>query len=278
MCCKSSSRGSRFCRVNKQPPKALQEPNKHRLIRGAETIRTRYIDGPAPLRPSSPGVRRHPCREDTCLLCAYNRTAATPRRLMASALTQEESPRYMRSHRVQFEGTGADEMQARGRAESEGMCCRCPTVHSTSRKTPFCKLPHTSLGCQGNGQQASAVTPHFLCTELSNHDRCRQCHRRRHQGAPPLPARLATPPPRTKVQPGQSEPPKRASLPTRGHLWHVRYCPSFYFRGGLFYKRIPLFPVGPNSRFTTQASGITTLQRVIMFARRRRAEIQMMYL
>lgn len=43
-------------------------------------------------------------------------------------------------------------------------------------RDPLLRTAHTSLGCQDNGQQARALTPHFLRSELSNHDRCRQCH------------------------------------------------------------------------------------------------------
>lgn len=74
-------------------------------------------------------------------------------------------------------------MGAMIRARGRRMCRLCPPMRSTRHpETPFCELPHTSLGRQDNGQQASAVTPHFLCTQLSNHDRCRQCRRRHYQG------------------------------------------------------------------------------------------------
>lgn len=72
------------CCVHKQPPKVLQESDKHHLICGAKTIRARYIDGPVPLQPSSLSVRQHPCREDTCSLCVSNHTPSVPRCLLAS--------------------------------------------------------------------------------------------------------------------------------------------------------------------------------------------------
>lgn len=80
--------------------------------------------------------------------------------------------------RMRFQATsvpvGAVSGQKGGRAKQ--CCCFFPPVHSTCHlETPFCELSHTSLGCQDNGQQASIVTPHFLCTELSNHDRCWRC-------------------------------------------------------------------------------------------------------
>ncbi len=109
-------------------------------------------------------------------------------------------------------GARADGIQAQGRGggfegESEGevmawvcvcvcvcLCvCACVCVYvcvlplpirafNMPSRDPLLRTAHTSLGCQDNGQQASAVTPHFLCTELSNHDRCRQCRRCHYQG------------------------------------------------------------------------------------------------
>lgn len=73
-----------------------------------------------------------------------------------------------------------------GRVEGMAlMVCSLPLpirAFNMPSRDPLLRTAHTSLGCQDNGQQARAVTPHFLCTELSNHDRCRQCCLRRYQG------------------------------------------------------------------------------------------------
>lgn len=87
-----------------------------------------------------------------------------------------------RADGIQARGVGGGDLKGRARAKGWRVCvcvcCLCPSVHSTCHP----ETAHASLGCQDNGQQARAVTPHFLCTELSNHDRCRQCHRRHYQG------------------------------------------------------------------------------------------------
>ena len=187
------------CCVNKQPPKALQESDKHRSICGAKTIRARYIDGAALLQPGSPSVRQHPCREDTCSLCVSNHTPAVPRCLMASrSACHRKTPgvRRMRPRpasvplgavrglgQMGYRQEGED---LKGRARAKGWCVLPLPIRAFNMpsRDPLLRTAHTSLGCQDNGQQASAVTPHFLCTELSNHDRCRQCRRRRHYQGP----------------------------------------------------------------------------------------------
>lgn len=153
------------CCVNKQPPKALQESDKHHLICGAKTIRARYIDGAAPPQPSSPSVRQHPCREDTCSLCVSNHTPAVPRCLMASrSACRRKAPgtQRMRSrpasvplgavrglgqmgyrHREQGRGGGFE-----GESEGEGMASVCvcaasahPCIQHAIQRPPFANCP-----------------------------------------------------------------------------------------------------------------------------------------
>lgn len=49
---------------------------------------------------------------------------------------------------------------------------------------PRLRTAHTSLGCQDNGRQARAATPHFLRAQLSNRDRCRTTSCRTPRNAP----------------------------------------------------------------------------------------------
>lgn len=142
------------CCVNKQPPKALQESDKHHLICGAKTIRARYIDGAAPPQPSSPGVRRHPCREDTCSLCVSNHMPAVPRCLMAlrsanARQTAHALPTSLRPIGCSS-GARADGIQGRemgGESEGEGMACVCaasahPCIQHAIQRPPFANCPH----------------------------------------------------------------------------------------------------------------------------------------
>lgn len=71
-----------------------------------------------------------------------------------------------------------DEGGGRAVAVSDQLCVNMPIQRPPSPLSPRPPLrtAHTPLGCQDNGQLALPVTPHFLCTELSNHDRCRQYH------------------------------------------------------------------------------------------------------
>lgn len=98
-------------------------------------------------------------------------------------------------------------------------------------RDPLLRTAHTSLECQDNGQQARAVTPHFLCTELSNHDRCQQCRRCRYQG--PLhflsvwPSRRHTA--REEGAAGAVVYSKEGTIANLRHLWCGRCCLSFLF-------------------------------------------------
>lgn len=153
------------CCVNKQPPKALQESDKHHLICGAKTIRARYIDGAAPPQPSSPSVRQHPCREDTCSLCVSNHTPAVPRCLMASrSACRRKTPGKwrMRSQPASVPlgaVRGPGQMGYRNREEGEGLkgrvrargwrvCVRVcatsahPCIQHAIQRPPFANCPH----------------------------------------------------------------------------------------------------------------------------------------
>ena len=89
-------------------------------------------------------------------------------------------------------------MGRRAVEEGRGLVMPLPSRALTCHpESPLSHTAHTSLGCQDNGQLALPATPHFLCTELSNHDRCRQYHSTA-TGAPAaapacLPARAAWP-------------------------------------------------------------------------------------
>lgn len=115
--------------------------------------------------------------------------AETPNGL-ALGLTAHAPPTQPASHRVQFGGSGQmgyrrREQRNRGRIRRGQVYALLLPIRAFDMpsRDPLLRTAHTSLGCQDNGQQARAVTPHFLCTEFSNHDRCRQsCHRRRYQG------------------------------------------------------------------------------------------------
>lgn len=107
-------------------------------------------------------------------------------------------------------------------------------------RDPLLRTAHTSLECQDNGQQARAVTPHFLCTELSNHDRCRQCRRRHYQG--PL-LFLAVWPSRRHTTgeegaAGAVVHSKEGTVANLRHLWCGRCCLSFFFFSFLFYQTV----------------------------------------
>lgn len=156
------------CCVNKQPPKALQESDKHHLICGAKTIRARYIDGAAPLLHSSPSTRQHPCREDTCSLCVSNHSPAVPRCLMASqSACRRKTPgeRRMRSRpasvplgavrglgqmgyrlRDEEEGKGGEDLKGRVRAKGwRGCMCAAsahPCIQHAIQRPPFANCPH----------------------------------------------------------------------------------------------------------------------------------------
>lgn len=239
------------CCVNKQPPKALQESDKHHLICGAKTIRARYIDGAAPLQLSSPGVRQHPCREDTCSLCVSNHTPAVPRCLNGLALSLSQGSARRTAHVLPnslrpigcSSGSRADGIQAVGReTRGEGSPLPIRAFNMPSRD-PLLRTAHTSLECQDNGQQARAVTPHFLCTELSNHDRCRQYRRHHYQG--PLHFLLVWPTPchrqgRRGSRGGLHG--KEGTGANLRHLWCGRCCLSLCFT-----RQLSNLPFGVNS-------------------------------
>lgn len=153
------------CCVNKQPPKALQESDKHHLICGAKTIRARYIDGAAPPQPSSPSVRQHPCREDTCSLCVSNHTPAVPRCLMASrSACRRNTPglRRMRSRPAPIplgavrgwgrwdtgKGNREEGEDLKGRVRAKGWRgCVCvasahPCIQHAIQRPPLANCPH----------------------------------------------------------------------------------------------------------------------------------------
>lgn len=100
-------------------------------------------------------------------------------------------------------------------------------------RDPLLRTAHTSLECQDNGQQARAVTPHFLCTELSNHDRCRQCRRRRHHYQGPLHFLAVWPSRRhTTGEEGAAGAvvySKEDTVANLRHLWCGRCYLSFFF-------------------------------------------------
>lgn len=155
-----------------------------------------------------------------------SRSASSPGKRPADGACAPGQPP---SHWVHFGASGQMGYKKREQGgESRGrvrvwvyVCCLCPPMRWTCHpETPTRELPHTSLGCQDNGQQASAVTPHFLCTELSNHDRCRQCRRRRHQGPQLLPAFLAK---TIQEQAEAIEYPRKGIRASLRHLWHVRH-------------------------------------------------------
>lgn len=97
-------------------------------------------------------------------------------------------------------GGGGGDLKGRARAKGWRVCVLPLPIRAFNMpsRDPLSRTAHTSLGCQDNGQQASAVTPHFLCTELSNHDRCRQyrhCHsdyQSSHHFLPAWPSRRPT--------------------------------------------------------------------------------------
>ena len=154
--------------------------------------------------------RLHPCREDTCSLCVSNHTPAVQRVPNGLALSRWHG--RMRSRcslplgavwggsgrwetGMENRGRGGGGFEGRVRAKGRRVCvcvwcaCACACVcvcvlplpiraFNMPSRDPLLRTAHASLGCQDNGQQARAVTPHFPSTELSNHDRCRQCRRR----------------------------------------------------------------------------------------------------
>lgn len=137
-------------------------------------------------------------------------------------------------HREEGRGGGFE-----GESEGEGMAWGCVCVcalplpirvFNMPSRDPLLRTAHTSLGCQDNGQQASAVTPHFLCTELSNHDRCRQSRRRHYQGPlhflPAWPSRRPTV--REDGAAGAVVYTKKGTGANLRHLWHGRRCLSFF--------------------------------------------------
>ncbi len=131
-----------------------------------------------------------------------------------------------RADGIQAPGTGKRRRiwrGERGRRDGVGVCVSPLPIRAFNMpsRDPLLRTAHTSLGCQDNGQQASAVTPHFLCTELSNHDRCRQC-RCRHYFLPAWPSRCPTA--REEGATGAVIYTEKGSGANLRHLWRQRYC------------------------------------------------------
>lgn len=163
-----------------------------------------------------------------------------------------------------------EDLKGRARAKGQRVCVLPLPIRAFNMpsRDPLLRAAHTSLECQDNGQQARAVTPHFLCTELSNHDRCRQCRCRHYQG--PLHFLAVWPSLRHTTREegaaGAVVYSKEGTVANLRHLWCGRCCLSFsFFSVFVLPDSFQISLLVLIADLLSRALGITTQQRIIMF-------------